>query len=155
MKEMKKHVSVNGLLKIIRRQFCKVPENTSHQDGIKLVDCLMSGLAIFMMKSPSLLDFDERCEEPIVAHNLKMLYGVEKTPCDTYLRTRLDEVIPLSLRRAFTKVFVEVQRSKVLERYKYYNEHYLLSIDGTGHFYSDKIPIRFGPDGFCSSHSPD
>jgi len=139
MKEMKKHVSVKGLLKIIRRQFCKIPENIHYQNGISIVDCLMSGLAIFMLKSPSLLDFDERRKDPIVCHNLKTLYGVIGTPCDTYLRERLDEVEPKLLRKAFTRVFTALQRSKVLERYQYYNGYYLLSVDGTGHFYSDKI----------------
>jgi hypothetical protein len=139
MKEMKKHVSVKGLLRIIRRQFCKVPENVNCRNGISLVDCLMSGLAIFMLKSPSLLDFDEKRKDPIACHNLKTLYGVEDTPCDTYLRERLDEVVPKLLRKAFTRLFTALQRSKVLERYEYYDGRYLLSIDGTGHFYSDKI----------------
>lgn len=138
MKEMKKHVSVNGLLKIIRREFTNAPENISRR-GISLADCLMSGLAVFMLKSESLLDFDEKRKDPIVSHNLKMLYGVENTPCDTYLRERLDEAIPQSIRGAFNRVFTALQRSKVLERYNYYNGSYLLSIDGTGYFYSDKI----------------
>jgi len=138
MKNMKRHVSVAGLLKIIRRQFEKSPENIT-REGISLSDCLMSGLAVFMLKSPSLLDFDEKRKDPVICHNLKALYGVENAPCDTYLRERLDRALPQSIKKAFAQVFTAVQRSKVLERYEYYDGHYLLSIDGTGHFYSDKI----------------
>ena len=130
---------MKGLLRIIRGQFDKVPENIRYKDSISTVDCLMSGLAVFMLKSPSLLDFDDKRKDPIICHNLKALYEVENTPCDTYLRERLDEVDHKSLRGAFSRVFTALQRSKILERYEYYNGRYLLSIDGTGHFYSDKI----------------
>lgn len=141
MKNMKRHVSVTGLLKIIRGQFEKTPENIG-REGISLADCLMSGLAIFMLKSPSLLNFDENRKDPIICHNLKTLYGVQNTPCDTYLRTRLDEVVPNKIRGVFTRVFTALQRSKVLERFVYHDDHYLLSIDGTGHFYSDKVQCK-------------
>lgn len=137
MKDMKKHVSVVGLLRIIRRQFCKVPDSGKH--AIKSVDCLMSGLAIFMLKAPSLLDFDEQRKDPKVCHNLRTLFEVDQTPCDTYLRERLDEVAPRFLRQAFKRVFAAFQRSKALEPFLYYDDSYLLSVDGTGYFESDKV----------------
>ena len=39
-------------------------------------------------------------------------------PCDTSMRTRLDEVDPKALRPAFTAIFSLLQRGKVLEDYK-------------------------------------
>lgn len=57
MKNMKKHASVVGLLRVIRAQFAKIPDQGAYR--IKLVDCLMSGLAIFILKALSFLDFDE------------------------------------------------------------------------------------------------
>lgn len=139
MKKMKKHVSVEGLLKIVRKQFAKISNDTKHKDSINIADCLMAGLAVFMLKSPSLLDFDDKCKDPVICHNLKTLYGVSNTPCDTYMRERLDVIDYTKLRLAFTRTFAALQRSKALEMYEYYNKHYLLSIDGTGHFYSDKV----------------
>lgn len=53
MKNMKKHVSVVGLLRIIRTRPAKVPNHDTHR--IKLVDCLMPSLAIFIIFAGPLL----------------------------------------------------------------------------------------------------
>ncbi len=51
----------------------------------------MSGLALFGLKFPSLLAFDEDREKEVIKHNLRTLYHVKKAPCDTSLRERLDK----------------------------------------------------------------
>lgn len=139
MKGMKTHVSAPGLLKRVRSQFAKIPDPVNARSKIPLADCLMSGLAIFGLKIPSLLQFDEQSEEDRVKHNLKALYGIERSPSDTYFRERLDAVDPLSLRKSFNRIFSALQRQKVLERYEYYEQHYLISLDGTGCFSSHKV----------------
>jgi hypothetical protein len=48
-----------------------------------LTDCLMSALAVFGLKFPSLLGFDQRKNEEIIKHNLQTLYQIEKVPSDT------------------------------------------------------------------------
>jgi hypothetical protein len=122
----------------VKDYFLKIPIAQTKQKGsILLVDCLMSGLAIFSLKYPSLLQFDER--DSFVEHNLKSLDGISKVPCDTYLRERLDELPTLVLKGAFTSLIREAQRGKVLEKFTYYNGYYLLSIDGTGYFSSHKV----------------
>jgi hypothetical protein len=140
----KKHLSMNGLLNKVRSHFQTISIPKSGNQGPKLqftlTDCLMSGLALFGLKSPSLLQFqnDSRDDE-VIRHNLKMLYQVNATPSDTYLRNRLDKVNPRDLRGAFTECFSVLQRGKYLEDYKFLDEFYLLSIDGTGYFSSKEI----------------
>jgi len=58
------------------------------------------------------------------------------------MRQRLDVVNPNLLRPAFKKVFANLQRGKALEDYKYIDNHYLMSIDGTGHFSSEKVQCK-------------
>jgi len=65
----------------------------------------MSGLAVFGLKFPSLLQFDEGREDDVIKHNLKTLYNVEDAPCDTYMSEKLDEVHPSSIRPVFTTIF--------------------------------------------------
>src|SRR5271169_5986035 len=105
----KKQLSAKGMLAKIHSIFAKTPEPPRDPRGLKskipLSDCLMSGLALFSLKSPSLLQFDENREKKVIKHNLRTLYGVKDTPCDTYLRERLDEVDPRFIRPAFTSVF--------------------------------------------------
>lgn len=111
----------------------------SKQPKISIVDCLMSGLAVFALKCASLLQFDRQKKEEATEHNLRTLYGIAKAPCDTYLRERLDTVDPATIRPAFTGIFSLLQRNKVLENYQYLDEGYCISVDGSGHFASGEI----------------
>lgn len=141
MKTLKKHVSMPSLLRRTRQQLAKIPDTESSRARLPLVDCLMSGLAIFSLKFPSLLQFDEDYhEEEVLRHNLATLYEVAKAPCDTYLRERLDSLNPVVwLRRPFNRIFSLLQRQKALEAYRYYEDHYLISLDGTGCFSSPEV----------------
>jgi hypothetical protein len=133
-------VSAPHLLKAVRTCFDRIPDPRPRNCGISLADALMSGLAVFGLKYPSLLKFDEaRQEEPMVRHNLRTLYGVERAPCDTQLRTILDPIDPQALHPAFQAVHRQLQRQKLWEPYVYVDGHYLLSIDGTGQFASGAI----------------
>ena len=99
----------------------------------------MSGLAVFGLKYPSLLQFERGHTDETTRHNLKSLYGIEQAPSDTWLRERLDELNPRYLRRTYTGLFKQLQRGKGLEGFTYLDDHYLLSIDGTGYFSSSTI----------------
>ena len=103
---------------------------------IDLVDALMSGFAMFSLKDPSLLAFDQRRAKP---ENLRQVFGIEKIPSDTQLRVILDEVKPEELRPLFKAVFQQLQRGKVLEKMTFMGQYYLASIDGTGYFSSKTV----------------
>jgi hypothetical protein len=100
----------------------------------------MAGLAIFSLKFPSLLQFDQRRgTDEFLKSNLKNLFGLDRIPSDTRLREILDPIDPKSLRRPFKAVFAELQRGKALEAYQFYKGSVLISIDGTGYFSSDTV----------------
>lgn len=136
---LRKHLSAPGLLNTIREHFNQIIDHRSERSDIPLADALMSGLAVFGLKYPSLLKFDEANSEGVIRHNLNTLYGVDRAPCDTQMRTILDPVDPQALRSAFRTVHRQLQRYKALEAYHYLDGHYLVSIDGTGQFASSKI----------------
>jgi hypothetical protein len=139
----KKQLSARGMLGQVRSAFLKIPEAVRDTRGLKskipLVDCLMSGLALFGLKFPSLLQFDQGLNDEAIKHNLKTLYGVERAPSDTYIRERVDLVNPLSLRSSFTALFSLVQRGKVIEEYTFWDGYVLIACDGTGIFSSEDI----------------
>ncbi len=118
---------------------------------IPLVDCLMSGLAVFGLKFPSLLQFDQGLNEDAVKFNLKTLYGVDQAPSDTYMRTRLDEIDSQLLRPAFTGLFSVIQRGKVVEDYRFLDKYVLVACDGTGLFSSEQIHCT----NCCEKHHKD
>lgn len=136
--KMRKDLSIPGLLEKARRTFGKITDPLqTNRPRLPLPDCLMAGLALFSLKFPSLLQFDQSLnDEEQIKHNLQALYGLDRVPCDTYLRERLDEVSPEELRKPFKSIFTALQRGKALEGFDYMNGHYLLSIDGTGYFSS-------------------
>ena len=103
---------------------------------VSLPDTLMSAFAMFSLKDPSLLAFDERRKTD---DNLKRVYDLEKVPCDTQMRTTIDEVEPSDVRPLFKDVFGELEQDKMLEKYLFLEDSYLLSLDGTGYFSSKKI----------------
>jgi hypothetical protein len=130
----RKNLSADGLLALVRRSFARVPDPRQPQPPIPLTDALMSAFALFTLKDPSLLAFDGRRSDA----NLKALFGIARIPCDTQMREILDPLDPEHLRPVFADVFRVLQRGKVLERFEFHGG-YLLSLDGTGYFSSQKV----------------
>jgi hypothetical protein len=95
----------------------------------------MSGFATFSLKDPSLLAFDARRNDA----NMKGLFGIGRIPSDSEMREILDEVCPEELRPSFGDVFAELQRGKGLEPFVFWQDCYLLALDGTGYFSSGMI----------------
>ena len=149
--KLRKHLSAPGLFSLARHRFSQIEPPTSRCQ-ISLTDCLMSGLALFSLKYPSLLQFDQHChDEPRVRHNLKSLYGIAHAPSDTQFRQRLDEVDPEHLRSVFRCLWGALQRGKGLEGLDYLEGRYLLSVDGTGYFSSSSVHC----DQCCEKHHRD
>ena len=106
---------------------------------ISITDGLMSALAMFSLKFPSMLGFNDQCKSEKLQANLKNLFGIKNVPSDTYMREIVDEIDPREINKCFKELFRIVQRGKILERFEYLNGHYILSVDGTGYFNSDKV----------------
>lgn len=134
--KIRKHLSADGLFKMVKKEFKKIADHRPTNVEIPLDDALMSGFAMFSLKDPSLLAFDERRQEP---ENLKRVYGIKRIPSDTQMRTILDGVNPEEIRPQFKRVFQQLQRGKELEKMRYMGKYYLASLDGTGYFKSEKV----------------
>ena len=111
---MRKNLCFSGLISAIYLQFIKIadPKKFARVNSISLVDCLMSCFAIFNLKWPSLLQYEKEKKSPIILENFKNLFHVNFPPSDTYIRERLDEIDPESLRPAFKKIFSLTPSSK-------------------------------------------
>ena len=136
----RKTLSAAGLLKTLRGCFERIEDPVARRGGPTLADCLMSALAMFGMKYPSLLQFDRDARsDDTVRANLHNLYGVKQAPSDTWMRECLDEVNPRDLRDGYRQMLAQAQRGKGLEGFTCLNGHYLLSVDGTGYYASKKV----------------
>ncbi len=137
---LREHLSAPGLLRSVRGAFKRVRDHRAEaRIDVPLPDALMSGIALFGMKYASLLAFDKDRFDPVIADNLTNLYGVEQPPCDTQMREILDLVDPKALRPAYKAVFAKLQDGKALAPYRFVDDSYLVSLDGTGYFSSHKV----------------
>lgn len=134
---LRKHLNADTLFATMMSGFKKVNDKRTGNVQHSLADALMSGFAMFSLKDPSLLAFDERRFDE--AHNLKTIYGMNSIPCDTSMREILDTVDPEQLRPLFKDAFRPLQRGKVLEKMVFMEDAYLLNLDGTGYFSSNKL----------------
>jgi hypothetical protein len=133
--KVRQHLSADALLSMLRTDFADIADHRSGTPDISLTDALMSAFALFALKSPSRLAFDqERTED-----NLQQVFSIARVPCDTAMREILDPVDPESLRPLFRHVFRALQRGKALEEMVFVEDHYLLALDGTGYFSSQQI----------------
>ena len=137
-KKIRKDLSADGLFRLVKNDLEKKIKENNFRGKISLGDCLMSGFTLFSLKCASLLSFENEMKDNVVGRNLKSVYNIGEVPSDTYMRERLDEVDPESLRPIFKEIFHQAQRGKLLEDMTYL-EHHIISIDGTGYFMSDKV----------------
>lgn len=72
-------------------------------------------------------------------NNLKTLFRVSNIPGDTQLRDTIDLCEPLHIEAVFSDYFLALQRNKQLESFRVLGNHYLIPIDGTEYFSSEKI----------------
>jgi hypothetical protein len=129
--------TADGLIKFVKEEFDRVVDHRfADEIKIELSDALQSAYALFALKSPSLLAFEE---EMSANSNLRNIFKIKRVPSDTQMRVILDEVNPKKIRNVFTKLFAKLQRVEVLEKFQVLGGHYALSSDGTGYFSSNTI----------------
>jgi len=134
--KLRAFLCADALIDTLRRRFKDVPDSRKQNDiTYPMVDTLVAAFAMFSLKDPSLLAFQERAKEPAI----KKLFGIQAIPSDSTMREILDGIDISHLNEAFADIFHELQRGNVLRTFAFHDNHYLLAIDGTGYFCSSKI----------------
>ena len=137
--KIRKYLSADALFKLVREGIEKIKDyrdNSSNKIKISLSDALMSAFAMFSLKDASLLAFEDSSRNNV---NLKAIYHINEVPCDTQMRTILDEVSVDDIAPLYRRVFSQLQRGNVLNEMSFDKGRYLVSVDGTGYFSSKEI----------------
>jgi hypothetical protein len=135
--KLRKHLNADSLFQSVHVEFSNIPDHRSGEPFITMPDAFMSAFAMFSLKDPSLLEFDQRRIHDDA--NLHNIYKIKNIPSDTQMRVIIDPIDPAYLRPAFKIPFRQLQRSKQLEQMQFIEGYYLLSLDGTGFFSSKKL----------------
>ena len=137
---VKKHLGFSALRKIISERLCEI-EDCRQQGKVDytLHDCAMSAFAMMFFQDASLLEFQRRLQESINRNNLNTMFNVSSIPKDTQLRDVLDQCPSDKLDKIYADFFYHLQRSKYLQAYQFIEGMYLMPVDGSQYFSSQKI----------------
>ena len=104
-----------------------------------LRDHYLSGLAMFFVQDPSLLEFQRRMQDEAQRNNVSTVFGIQQIPSDSQLRDVLDQHSWEPLASVFRECVRRAQRSKVLEQFQYLGNRYLMTLDGSEYFRSEAL----------------
>ncbi len=136
----KKHLSFSALRKTLSEHFSKVDDHRqSGKVDHVLHDCMMSGFAMMFFQDPSILAFQQRMQDSMHRNNLSTIFNVGTIPKDTQMRVVLDTIEPESIAQTFSDFLLKLQRGKQLAPYQFIDGKYLISMDGSEYFSSEKI----------------
>lgn len=127
----------DSYLSNLRKYFESIQDNRAKNIVYQLPDVLMSGLAMFILKHPSMHRFEQQTAQEKA--NLKSLFGIEKLCTDAQMRNILDAVAPDALRPFFLDYYTKLKTKGVLEHYRYYSDCLILALDGVSYFESMSI----------------
>src|ERR1700685_919004 len=131
--------SLPNIIIKLKKSFNEVHDSRKYFNNIFLDDCLMSVFAIFNLKFPSLLSFENYAGEELNKNNLKKLFHINKVPSDTYMREVCDEISPKDLNICFKKLHESAKKSDIYRKFLFLEKYHLISIDGTEFYSSNSI----------------
>ncbi|MDP3284623.1 MAG: hypothetical protein Q8M56_09375 [Desulfobacterales bacterium] len=135
----KKHLGFKALRKTISMRLRQIKDHRKGTVDYTLHDCFMSSFAMMFFQDPSLLQFQLRLEKRFNRNNLKTLFDITDIPKDSQLREVLDAADNDELYELFADLFRSLQRGKHLDLFRFMDDRYLMCLDGSGYFSSEKI----------------
>jgi hypothetical protein len=135
----KKHLGFKALRKTISQRLRQIQDPRTGRVDYTLHDCFMSGFAMMFFQDPSLLQFQQRLQKRFNRNNLKNFFHITDIPKDSQLRKVLDDADNGHVYELFADLVRCLQRGKHLELFRFRDDRYLLSVDGSAYFSSDTI----------------
>jgi hypothetical protein len=135
--QLREELTQDVLVRELRSDFEQVPDHRAPNVVYTLGDILMSAYALFALKYPSLLCFEQQTKAEV--GNLENLFGLPGVCSDAQMRRVLDEVSPDHLQGLFSKRFGHLKRTGLLGDYRFLRKYFLVSIDGVEYFNSQQI----------------
>ena len=119
MKKERAELSMESLLECVRVNFNRIKDSVKKKVKYSDSDCLLSGMCMFYLKLPSLLQFTE-LNNKNNQHNMLNLYNISNIPSDTHFRVRLDNIeYGKHLQYTFDGLISKLQRAKILKDFQY------------------------------------
>jgi hypothetical protein len=134
-------LSAATLIERIRDVFSTLPDTRGHSNNLTYLiqDAALSAFSVFFSQSPSFLDSQVRMQKQLGRNNASSLFGVHAIPSDNQIRNLLDPVPPETLFPLMATIGDELYSQGYLEAFRAINNTFLIALDGTDFFSSEKI----------------
>jgi hypothetical protein len=134
-------LSAAPLIERIRGVFSTLPDTRGQSNNLTYLiqDAALSAFAIFFSQSPSFLDSQVRMQKQLGRNNASSIFGVHAIPRDNQIRNLLDPVPPETLFPLMSAMSDELYCQGYLEAFRAVNNTFLIALDGTDFFSSEKI----------------
>ncbi len=129
------------LIQRIGSVFADLPDTRgkSNNQRYAMKDAALAAFSIFFTQSPSFRDSQVRMQKQQGKNNALSLFGVHPIPSDNQIRNLLDPVPPETLFESMTTIGDELYRGGYLNGFRSINDNFLIALDGTDFFSSEKI----------------
>lgn len=133
-------LTIKQLIQDLKEDIRKFPDKrTGKNQQYELIDAGMGAFSVFFVQCASFLEYQREMKLTKGRSNAESLFDLERIPSDNQIRNLLDGVDPGNLGPAFQRIFLSLERNKVLEGFRSYEGQLLIALDGTGYFSSEKI----------------
>ncbi len=107
MKKTLNSISSSGqIISFLKEYFNSIPDpRNGNNITIPLSDALMSAYAMFSLKFPSLLKFENDLQDETRKNNLKNMFKIDQVASDTQTRAIVDEVPTSAFRNLYKNIF--------------------------------------------------
>ena len=128
----------------IHQVFKELPDFRLPSPALKytIKDAALGAFSMFFSQSPSFLSYQQAMLQSQGKNNAQSLFGIDQIPTDNQIRNLLDPIAPNALYSVFSTAFEELEKYDHLEAYRFFEDCFLLPIDGTEYFRSSKIHCK-------------
>jgi len=137
---MAETLTFDMLLRLLQRQLEQLPEHrTGKNSRYSLKDAGLGAFAVFFTQSPSFLAYQRHMQRTRGRNNAESIFGIEKIPSDNQLRNLLDPMEANQFYPLFRAILKKLDQDNQLGAFRFLDNRFLLSLDGTRTFSSEKI----------------
>lgn len=136
--DYRKELNLDKLLADHYSSFDSIADPRNRVIKQSMADLCQAGFAMFHLKFPSLLDFNNATV--FQQRNIQSVYGLSNFCSDTQMRRMLDQVEPSVIHARIEELINdEFRRTGGVRQFQVFDQRLILSLDGVEHFRSQKV----------------
>ena len=126
---------LESLLRIVKNEFGKIQDfRQTSKISYNLTEVLFDNLLLYVQQYGSFREFKQS-----YGRTLGITKAGRINISSSQQKTILDNISSSLFRQVYNRLFNILQRGKILEKYVYYEDSYLLLIDGSSYYSSNKV----------------